>query len=321
MSYSLNQLYKVVGISKQAVNQYAKRQAVFDEQVMLLLKEAETLRQEHPGCGVEKMYYTLKPNFIGRDKFVDLFMDLGFRIKRKKNYHRTTTASKLYYSNLIQGMLLHSPSQVWQSDITYIKVNNEFYYAVFIIDVYTKKIVGYHVSDSLRAEANVQALKMALKQNQAPQVHHSDKGSQYIYKDYIKLLKSQNTLISMGETALDNAYAERINQTIKNEYLAYWQPKNYQTLKTMTNRAVKHYNNKRLHNAVGRKTPIAFEKEVVALPKQQRPKAIIYAEGLKNEGGFEPHFVFSNKDLQAPICPMDLNKMNNIFLTKTVNSI
>ncbi|MEZ4878896.1 MAG: hypothetical protein R2801_01855 [Chitinophagales bacterium] len=109
MSYSLNQLYKVVGISKQAVNQYAKRQAVFDEQVLLL----KAKRFDKNIQVVElKRYYTLKPNFIGRDKFVDLFMDLGFRIKRKKNYHRTTTASKLYYPNLIQGMLLHSPAKL-----------------------------------------------------------------------------------------------------------------------------------------------------------------------------------------------------------------
>ncbi len=71
-------------------------------------------------------------------------------------------------------MLLHSPNQVWQSDIPYIKVNGVFYYVVFIIDVYTKKIVGYHVSDSLRADANMKALKMALKNHKAPQIHHSD---------------------------------------------------------------------------------------------------------------------------------------------------
>ncbi|MEZ4780031.1 MAG: IS3 family transposase [Flavobacteriaceae bacterium] len=321
MSYSLNELYKVVGISKQAVYQYAKRQEVFDTKTMQLVREAELLRAEHPGCGVEKMYYSLAPDFMGRDRFIELFMDLGFRLKRKKNYHRTTMGSKVYYPNFIQGMLLHSPSQVWQSDITYIKVGERFYYAVFIIDVYTKKIVGYHVSDSLRAEANVTALKMALKTHKEPQIHHSDKGSQYIYRKYITMLKDNNAIISMGETALDNAYAERINLTIKSEYLDYWQPQNLKELKAMVAKAVKHYNNTRLHNAIERKAPIVFEKEVLLLPKQSRPKAIIYTDGQKNEGGIEPHFVFSKADLQAHNCPIDLNKMKNNLLTKTVNTI
>lgn len=209
----MNQLYATIGISKQAVHQYAKRQKEYDEKVLVLLKEAEALRKEHSGCGVEKMYYSLSPDFMGRDKFIELFMELGFRLKKNKNYRRTIIGSKVYYPNLIQGMLLHSPSQVWQSDITYIEVENKFYYAVFIIDIYTKEIVGYNVSDSLRAEANVKALQMALKKHQAPSVHHSDKGSQYIYKPYIKILEENKCYISMCDSALDNAYAERKNQS------------------------------------------------------------------------------------------------------------
>ena len=89
MSYSLNQLYKAVGISKQAVYQYACKQAVFNQKVEQLLMEADELRREHPGCGVEKMYYILKPDFIGRDRFIELFMQLGYRLHIKKNYSRT----------------------------------------------------------------------------------------------------------------------------------------------------------------------------------------------------------------------------------------
>ena len=142
----MNELCKVIGISKQAVDQYQKRQLIFDSKVNNLLVEAEILRKEHPGCGVEKMYNTLKPDFIGRDRFTDLFMGLGFRLKKKRNYRRTTYASSIYYPNLIKGMRVYAPSMVWQSDITYIYVEDKFYYAVFIIDVYTKRIVGYKVS-------------------------------------------------------------------------------------------------------------------------------------------------------------------------------
>lgn len=255
----MNQLYTVIGMSKQAVSQYAYRQRKFDGKVQVLLSEAEDLRKEHPGCGVEKMYYSLRPDFIGRDRFIELFMSLGFRLKKQKNYKRTTYAVASNYPNLIKGMCISSPCTVWQSDITYIAIGDRFYYAVFIIDAYTKKIVGFCVSDHLRATANMQALTAALKENSAPQVHHSDKGSQYIYKDYVSLLKEKGCRISMAQSAQDNAYAERINRTIKEEYIDYWQPQSFEQLRKCINRAVKHYNNQRPHNGISRHAPVDFE--------------------------------------------------------------
>jgi transposase InsO family protein len=257
----MNELYNTIGISKQAVIQYQKRQLIFDDKILILLKEAEILRKEHPGCGVEKMYNTLKPDFIGRDRFIDLFMDLGFRLKKKRNYRRTTYASSIYYPNLIKGMKVFAPSMVWQSDITYIYVDERFYYAVFIIDVYTKKIVGYQVSNHMRATANVKALKMALGSNRAPIIHHSDRGGQYIYKEYIRVLNDNKSQISMALSAQDNAYAERINRTIKEEYLDYWKPNSFDQLKRQVNKAVNHYNTKRPHNNIGKLSPVEFEKK------------------------------------------------------------
>lgn len=259
MKYSLNKLYSTVGLSKQAVHQYAKRQACLNKNLMDLLLEADVLREEHPGCGVRKMYNTLKPDFIGRDRFVDAFMDLGYRLKRSKNYRRTTYASKADYPNLIKGMEVSAPSTIWQSDITYIHVGGRFYYAVFIIDVYTKKIVGYQVSDHMRATANIQAMKMALRDHKAPLIHHSDRGSQYICKQYLQLLKDNGTDISMALSAQDNAYAERINRTIKEEYLDYWEPKTFSQLKKDLRRAVQNYNCKRPHNNLNNLNPSEFE--------------------------------------------------------------
>lgn len=276
MSYSLNQLYHEIGISKQAVDQYAKRQAIFDQKVTLLLLEVDQLRAKHPGCGVEKMYRSLKPDFIGRDRFVDILMNLGYRIKYKKNYKKTTIASKIYFPNLIQGLKINSPSTVWQSDITYIAIGDRHYYAVFIIDVYTKKIVGYKVSDNMRAKANVDALNMALNIHPAPMYHHSDRGGQYIYKDYIELLISNGTQISMARSAQDNAYAERINRTIKEEYLDHWQSNDLKSLSRNVKKAVEHYNNKRIHNHLTNLTPSEFEKLWHNLKTYQKPIEIIY---------------------------------------------
>lgn len=218
----------------------------------------------------------MKPDFIGRDRFADTFMQLGYRLKRKKNYRRTTIAGKIRYSNEIKGMKINAPSVVWQSDITYYRVGDRFYYAVFIIDVYTKKVVGYQVSDHMRGSANVRALKMALKENRAPKIHHSDRGSQYTYKTYTDLLKDNQTTISMALSAQDNAYAERINRTIKEEYLDHWSPQTFRQLKSQIKKAVYNYNNKRSHDHLEKRNPKEFEQYWSTLQPKKRPEITIF---------------------------------------------
>ena len=256
----MNQLYKAIGISKQAVHQYENRQKLFDEKLVNLIAEVDDLRSEHPGCGVEKIYKTLQPDFIGRDRFIEILMEMGYRVKKVKNYRKTTLPVSHKFFNLIEGMAVAIENTVWQSDITYIELNDRFYYAVFIIDIYSRRIVGWEVADSLRAEANIRALKMALKHRPAPKIHHSDRGSQYIDNRYLKLLAEHNVAVSMGLTAQDNAYAERINGTIKNEYLSYWQIHSFNSLKGAVKRAVEHYNLKRPHDSLpGTITPVDYE--------------------------------------------------------------
>lgn len=276
----MNQLYNTIGISKQAVHQYMKRQQIFDAKLVQLVVEAEELRAEHPGCGVEKMYESLQPDFLGRDRFVDIMMQLGFRLKRKVNYKRTTIAGNIFFPNLIKGLMVSKPSQVWQSDITYIPVNGRHYYGIFIIDVYTKKIVGYQVSDHMRATANLKALKMALKRYKPPDIHHSDRGSQFTYTDYIDLLQKNSCRISMGLSGQDNAYAERINRTIKEEYLDYWKPDNFQQLKDQVKRAVINYNKLRPHNHLNKMSPETFQHYWSCLSEEQRPEITIFNNEL-----------------------------------------
>lgn len=276
----MTQLYKYVGITRQAIDQYCRRQDAFDNSVLCLLSEVEELRKEHPGCGVEKMYFSLNPDFIGRDRFIELFMDLGFRLKKRINYKRTTYSVTSKYKNLIKGLSVSAPSIVWQSDITYYDVNDKFYYVVFIIDVYTKIIVGYNVSDNMRATANVKALEMALANYKAPLIHHSDRGGQYIYNEYITLLRDNKCKISMSKSSQDNAYAERINRTIKEEYLDHWKPVDFKQLKYYTQRAVDHYNNKRIHNSLNRMIPEAFSQNWKKQKKENRRTEYIFNNEL-----------------------------------------
>lgn len=309
MSYSLNELYRTVGVSKQAVQQAKKRQDSFDRELTELVVLADQLKEEHPGCGVEKMYYTLKPEWMGRDKFCEIFLGLGYGVKRVRNYHRTTFSGDIFYPNLIEGMTITRPFQVIQSDITYFSLGQEHYYLVFIIDVYTRLIVGYAVNDHMRTDANVDALNMALEvMDYQPWglIHHSDRGSQYSSNRYTELLEKNCIHISMGEVAWENPYAERINGTIKNEYLKRWVIKDFKDLKKKVEKAVNSYNKKRLHRGFKMKyTPMEFFQKLVDLAAQERPTVTIYTEGRKNFlGASSPFEVCPREEPLAHNCPM-----------------
>lgn len=275
-------------------------------------KEVEAIRKEHPGCGVEKMYYLLMPCYVGRDKFCEIFLGLGYGVKHLKNYQRTTIPSHINYPNLIEGMMVTRPCQVIQSDITYFHFNNKFYYMVFIIDVYTREILGHKVSKNMRAETNLYVLKKSLDKmsfKSSELIHHSDRGGQYGSVIYTNELKRNGIAISMGLTAQDNAYVERVNGTIKNEYLKRWYLSTEKDLINKTKKAVLHYNLKRPHLAFKNKhSPLSFKNTLVDLSTQKRPKVIIYAEGNYKHKLVSSQLVFSpEKDPQAHNCPIEIN--------------
>jgi transposase InsO family protein len=165
---------------------------------------------------------------------------------------------------------------LWQSDITYVAVGSQFYYVVFIIDVYSKKIVGHQLSRTMHATANIKALTMALKRYGSAMIHHSDRGAQYGCKQYLSLLKAKQMKISMGLKAQDNAYAERINRTIKDEYLQHWNAQTYDQLKLHLDKAVHHYNNIRPHDHLKKLTPKAFEEKWHRDPNFKKPRIRIF---------------------------------------------
>jgi transposase InsO family protein len=206
------------------------------------------------------------------------------------------------------------PNQVWQSDITYFNLGGRFYYLTFIIDAYTRRTVGWAASDSLRADANIEALQMALKRFSAVElqdcVHHSDRGTQYTDSRYLKLLRTHGLQVSMGRKATDNAFAERINGVIKNEYLTPWAPSSFRELKKRTKQAVNDYNTKRHHGALGRCSPVEYERCWQQLPASERRIEMIRSEKTPKisesalEGGL-PKPLENIKE--HPYCPVKLN--------------
>lgn len=264
LSGSLNSLYRLLGLSKQAVHGWQKRQEVFNKRLSDLIPKVEVVRKLHPGCELEKLYYVLQPSFMGRDKFVNTFMDLGYGVVPPKNHIKTTIPAHCAYKNLIQGMLIREVGSVVQSDITYFLLHGKFYYLVFIIDVFSKRIVGAQVSDYMRATANLKALRQMIRLRGAGKlsgmIHHSDRGSQYVCKQYTNTLKQHACKISRSLSAQENAYAERVNGIIKNEYFNVWKISDFKALKRRFKQSVKHYNEQRIHNHLPPKmSPVTFE--------------------------------------------------------------
>ena len=309
--YSLNRLYEAAGITRQGVWDHFRREQAELEMIERVIGRVDQRRKEHPGEGLEKLYDQLDPKGLGRDKFCRIFGQLGYGIRRTTNPIRTTIPAHKVFKNLIEGRVVSRPNQVWQSDITYIKVSDRFYYLTFIIDVYTRRIVGYAVSDNLRAEANIKALKMAFATVPSDQlsgcVHHSDRGSQYTNGQYLKMLRDHEMFISMGGRAQDNAFAERINGVIKNEYLIPWSLSSFRQLKYYTKKAVTDYNTKRHHGSLGKCSPADYEAAWRKLPEDKRKVEVIRSENTPDflEASLQSNAIDTTREF--PYCTIQLN--------------
>lgn len=228
------------------------------------------------------MALMIKHRGFGRDKTEALLITSGFRVIYPPNYIKTTQSVRFRrFGNLIEGLVIRSINKVVQSDITYLWVKDRFYYLVFIIDVYSRVITGYHASQGMEAEANMKALQMMIalrgKENIKGLVHHSDRGSQYNCNKYLDALQQHGIKVSMCNEAWQNAYSERINRTIKHEYLRHKKIDCLQTLKKEMNRAIRLYNKKRPHWSLPQQmAPSIFEQYVSKLPKTKKPRMIIY---------------------------------------------
>jgi transposase InsO family protein len=277
----MKQVYEVAGLTRQALHKYLLQSRKKVNETSELFEQADKIRREHPGSGCRKLALQLKCRGWGRDRLEQLLLNNGYRISHPPNYIRTTDHRKdFYYPNLIEGMEVDNICQVVQTDITYYRVGDKFYYIAFLIDIYSKRIVGYELSKSLHAEGCIRALKKMIGLRTSGQlkrlIHHSDRGSQYVGKQYRDLLQKHNITPSMCLMSWENAYVERINRTIKSEYLDHWKISNYASLAKRLRQAVDHYNHKRPHDSLNKQSPIAFETNVQNIPKEKRPKFRVY---------------------------------------------
>ena len=284
----MKQLYESVSISKQAHLSFIDRQTEKEQDDMIVLKAIAGLRIMHPQMGAKKMYWLLRPESIGRDKFIALAVANGYGVQQTKNYQITTQNSRIYkYKNLVNGLVLFDINNLWVSDITYFRLGDTFYYLTFIEDVYSRRILGSIAYPTLQARANLYALNMALSIRNitsfADLIHHSDRGVQYTSNEYVNALESRSIKISMCDSVYENTHIERVNGIIKNEYLQHWTINDFLTLKQKLKLAVFLYNSERPHWCLDKMTPCQYENYIKELPFSERKGLHMYTRNTQNE--------------------------------------
>ncbi|MDO6760033.1 IS3 family transposase [Tamlana sp. 2_MG-2023] len=268
---SLGRFCRLLGITRQAYYQHFwyREQLSFEED--LIVSEVHKIRKNHRHMGGRKLYELLQPFLLahqikmGRDRLFDVLSAHHLLVRRQKKQTITTNSFHRFkkYSNLIRDFVPVKPNQLWVSDITYWKLETGFVYISIITDAYSRKIVGYHLADSLQTSETIQALLLAIdslpkdREGKSAPIHHSDRGTQYCSNEYVKLLQAINIEISMTENGdpLENAIAERVNGIIKEEYLNDYAIGNIKEARGLLATVVNLYNQERPHMSIGNLTP------------------------------------------------------------------
>ncbi len=295
LKYPIESLCRLLGVSKQA---YFQR----DENVLLKKIAQENfalnyildIRKKDPGIGGIKLWYMYKRDFtgnhpMGRDRFEELMDKYGLKVRKCMRKPRTTdsTHGLPVYPNLIKEFIPTAPNQLWVSDITYIPIwldsgSHSFCYLSLVLDAYTEEIVGWCVGPTLDTEYPIHALHMALMRlRDIPKedivlIHHSDRGLQYSSKRYVELLAEYGIRVSMTENGdpKENAQAERINNTMKNELLKDMRFKSLGEVTMSICAAVDFYNEQRPHMSIDMMTP----RQAAACTGELRKRWISYRE-------------------------------------------
>jgi putative transposase len=287
----MNSLYLSQSISKQGHWDNVRRAKLAQAKEPCYIGLIVEIRVLHPGMGLRTMYEQFSPEGIGRDAFIALGLREGYRLRSLDNPQRTTRSIKnRLYVNLLHDKRFTAVNQLWVSDIFYFPLDGRHYYVVLLMDVYSRRIIGYSLADNMRAVNNLKALNMALTlrgvNNYAQAlIHHSDRGAQYVSDDYTGLLTDYGIQTSMCNDVLENAHCERVNGTIKNDYLKRWAINSFAELSKRVPMAVDNYNN-RLHHSLGM-TPLEFESYVNELSIENRPVLEVFTIKQNIENKFQ----------------------------------
>lgn len=249
----------------------------------------ESIHVEFPGYGYRRIREHLlregKRVNTKRIKRVMRTFSLFSSLEKLVRGRGQALGKRLVFPNLVRGMKLTAPNQVWATDITYIKLLREYIYVSAVIDVYTRRIVGWSVSRDLSHKFCLQALEVAIRKHKPPKgiIHHSDRGVQYCCEAYVDYLEANHFRISMSKvgTPEDNAFIEAFFKTMKREEVYV---KQYETMNDVIKNLPKFideiYNERRLHSSLGYKSPGEFEAEVMKLKPAKRPVQKVWGHAV-----------------------------------------
>jgi transposase InsO family protein len=203
---------------------------------------------------------------VGRDRMFEVLRNHGMLLEPLPKAPRTTFSrhSLPVYRNLISEIETTGPNQIWVSDVTYIRTWEGFEYLTLIMDLHSRKIVGYHSGKGLDAEESLKALDQALDdlpEDRYP-IHHSDRGSQYCSRKFVGRLKERDLPVSMTELnhCAENSVAERLNGILKQEYGLGRTFLSRQQARRAVDEAVWLYNNRRPHMSLQYRLPSEVHK-------------------------------------------------------------
>lgn len=269
-----------MGYSRQYYYKQVKETAKQDAQKQQVKTFVVQHRKLLPRIGTRKLHYLIKEQLcsaqlkFGRDKLFSLLREQGLLIQPRRRYVQTTMSKHWMkkWPNLIKGKVIDYPDQVWVSDITYIKTDEGNCYLNMITDAFSRKIVGYAVDHTMETESMIKALKMAESGRidaRVNTIHHSDRGVQYCSKEYVELTQKNNITLSMTENSdpYENALAERMNRTIKEEFGLNRKLKSRQQVYDVLKESIVLYNQRRPHLALQMKTPEEVYKKKSRLPE------------------------------------------------------
>lgn len=264
---TISSLCKFEGITRQAYykEKHVRQSKKHDEETILNL--VMRLRSQHPRLGGKKLFFELQSAFsehnvcLGRDQFFTILRNNNLLVTRKKRFIKTTYRdnSLPVFRNLLYDLEPACPNQVWVSDITYIDTRAGFMYLSLVTDLYSRKIVGYELSESLESKETLKALLKAIEKlpSKCHPIHHSDRGSQYCCHEYVKALTDRGLSVSMTEKnhCYENCYAERVNGILKDEYNLDMTFKTKKQATIAVKHAIRMYNNYRPHTSLSYKKP------------------------------------------------------------------
>lgn len=263
--YTVGAACELLGVSRQAYYKRPSAKVEMEDQVIRLISEnVIKVRKKWPTQGCRRMYDDfgdLLP--IGRDKSIEVFMGMGFRVKYPKRYGKATQSGTREFSNLLNHKDVDGINQVWQADMAHYLYGDSKLYTIYITDVYSQEIVGFGAYESNLAESYVKVLEQAIRKMKGSKglkglIHHSDGGKQYESNLYKAVCKRNKINQSMCMYSYENPYAEKTNDLINNGYLNTWRPKTLKELKESQLKAVKDHNTRRRKKVLGNISPVQF---------------------------------------------------------------